>query len=467
MVPRPLNLVTPLRILHRFQPPPAPHWRCLLAAAVVVVTPLCGANAEPFAFPGAEGFGRFAAGGRGGDVYPVTNLDDSGPGSLRDAVSVGHRTVVFRVSGVIDLRTTLVISTSHLTIAGQTAPGDGICLRRHSLRIDGANDVIVRHLRVRPGPESGRAIDGIEVRRSHDIILDHCSVSWTIDEAMNTWHDTRNLTVQWCLIAEPLHRSTHPKGPHAYGASWGGVRASYHHNLFAHCTARSPSVAGQATERTVLMDHRCSVIFNWEHRSCDGKPESINVVNNYYKPGPATRDEVRRRLVLIDDTKARYGYDSRWFIAGNVLEGDAAISADNWRGVEHGGDTSEAANRAREPFPVAPVTTQSAADAYALVLRDAGATRPRRDAVDARIAREVETGRPAFGSGIIDRPEDVGGWPQLCSTAAPADTDDDGMPDDWERTHGLDPGNPADRNGHTIDAEYTTLEVYLASLAAS
>jgi len=219
--------------------------------------------AEPrLAFPSAEGFGRFATGGRGGEVVAVTNLNDRGPGSLREAVRAGNRTVVFHVSGTIGLQSDLLIEHSNLTIAGQTAPGDGICLRGRPLRLRGANDVILRHLRVRPGPEFGLAIDGIEVRGGRNIIIDHCSVSWTVDEAMNTWHGARDLTVQWCVIAEPLNRSVHPKGAHGYGASWGGENVSYHHNLFAHATARTPSVAGQARERTVLMDHRNSVIYN-------------------------------------------------------------------------------------------------------------------------------------------------------------------------------------------------------------
>jgi pectate lyase len=441
--------------------------RYLLAALLCACLPRLDLAAQPLAFPGAEGFGRFATGGRGGEVYAVTNLNDSGPGSLRDAVSVGNRTVIFRVSGTINLESDLMIRVSNLTMAGQTAPGDGICLRRHPLRLSGASNVIIRHLRVRPGPESGKAIDGIEIRNGHDIILDHCSVRWSIDEAVNTWHGAKNVTVQWCLIAEPLNRSVHPKGAHGYGASWGGENTSYHHNLFAHCTARNPSVAGQAKDHTINMDHRCSVIFNWEHRSCDGKPDSINVVNNYYKPGPATLPDVRRRIARIDDTKAAYGFDSLWHIEGNVVEGFPKISADNWAGgVDFEGQTSAALNRRREAFPVAPVATQPAAEAYRLVLAGVGATLPRRDALDARIVREVETGKVTFGNGIIDTPAQVGGWPELKSAPAPADSDGDGMPDDWEKARGLNPRDPSDRNAFTLDRDYTNLEVYLHRLSA-
>ncbi len=438
-------------------------WRAGLLLALLAPLP---AAPQTLAFPGAEGFGRFATGGRGGGVVAVTNLHDSGPGSLREAVSAGHRTVVFRVSGTIILESDLLIERSNLTIAGQTAPGDGICLRGRTLRLRNASDIVLRHLRVRPGAESGKAIDGIEVRGGRNIIIDHCSVSWTVDEGMNTWHGARDLTVQWCVIAEPLNRSVHAKGAHGYGASWGGENVSYHHNLFAHATARTPSVAGQARERTVLMDHRNSVIYNWAHRSCDGKPVSINVVNNYYKPGPATLPDVRRRIVRIDDTRAAYGYDSIWHIAGNVVEGFPAISADNWAGgVDLEGESSPARNRRAEPFPVAPVTPRSAAEAYELVLAGAGATRPRRDAVDTRVVTDTRRGGATFSNGIIDSPAQVGGWPELRSAPAPTDTDDDGMPDDWERARGLDPRDPADRHSLRLDPVHPALEVFLSELA--
>jgi pectate lyase len=434
-----------------------------LSRCFVLLFPFLLAAAEPpLAFPGAEGHGRFAVGGRGGEVYAVTNLNDAGPGSLRDAVSRGNRTVIFRVSGTIDLRSDLTISQSNITLAGQTAPGDGICLRKYPLRIDGANDVVVRYLRVRPGDEEKKPVDGIEVRDARNVILDHCSVSWSLDEGINTWHGAKNVTVQWCLISEGLNRNIH-YAPHAYGASWGGENCSYHHNLFAHCTARNPSVAGNAMHHTVNMDYRCSVVYNWEHRTCDGKPDSINVVNNYYKPGPATQPAVRRRIVRIDDTKPRYGFESFWYIEGNAIEGAPELTADNWKGgVEFEGGTSEAANRRRMPFPFAPVTTQPAAEAYRLVLKNVGARLPKLDAHDTRILREVETGTATYGKGIIDTQGQVGGWPELKSAAAPADTDNDGMPDAWEQAQGLNPRNPADRN--TLAGGYTQLERYLNSL---
>lgn len=434
---------------------------------VLVLCSALSSSAQPLAFPTAEGWGRFAKGGRGGEVYAVTNLNDDGPGSLRDAVSVGNRTIIFRVSGTIELKSILFVRQSNITIAGQTAPGDGICLRRFPLEIRDAHDVIVRYLRIRVGDEAGRALDGLEVREAENIIIDHCSVSWSSDEAVNTWHGTKNLTVQWCLISEPLHRSVN-RSPHGYGASLGGTRASYHHNLFAHCAGRNPSIAGGDHDHTEFMDYRNNVIYNWGHRSCDGKPKTINVVNNYYKPGPATRPHVRRRIARIDDNMARYkNFEPLWHIEGNVVEGKPKLSANNWNGgVDFQGNTTEAKNRQQTAFPFAPVETHSAAEAYKLVLANVGANRPTRDTIDTRILKEVVAGTASCGQqGIIDRQTETEGWPQLQSTPAPVDTDNDGMPDTWEQKQNLDPNNPTDRNGHQIDPSYSNLECYLNELA--
>ena len=436
-----------------------------LATLILASLPCFVTSAQPLAFPSAEGWGRFSTGGRGGQVYAVTNLNDDGPDSLRYAVWKGNRTVVFRVSGTITLESDLRIEQPHITIAGQTAPGDGICLRKSVLKINDTHDIIVRYLRVRPGNERGKALDGIEIRRSENVIIDHCSVSWTIDEAINTYHGTKNLTIQWCLISEPLNDS-HNYKPHGFGASWGGEHTTYHHNLFAHAAGRNPSVAGGDGPRAILMDHRNSVIYNWQHRSCDGKPESINVVNNYYKRGPATQPHVKRRLVRIDDTMAKYGFESVWHIDGNVLEGAAEISANNWLGVEFQGNTNASKNGSTKPFPTAPVVTQPAGEAYGLVLENVGAKRPKRDTLDARILREVATGTARFGNnGIIDSQDEVGGWPHLASSPAPDDADGDGMADSWEAAHGLDSKSADDRNATTLNPPYTNLGVYLNSLA--
>lgn len=432
----------------------------LAFALLLAVAPLL--PAVP-AFPGAEGAGANTTGGRRGRVIAVTNLADAGPGSLREAVeAAGPRIVVFRVSGIIDLRSDLVVRHPRITIAGQTAPGDGICLRGRSLRIEGASDVVIRHLRIRPGASAGEPVDGVEVRQSQNVILDHCSISWSVDEALNTWHGVKDITVQWCLISEPLDRSVHPKGAHGYGASLGGENGSYHHNLFAHATARNPSVAGNRDHHTVNMDFRCSVIYNWQHRTADGKPNNVNLVNNYFKPGPATVDAARRRIARVDDSQAAYGFKSRWHIAGNVIEGAPELSADNWAAgvvLDRGVKLAEA--RSIEPFAVAPVTTEPAAEAYVRVLREAGATRPRRDAVDARILAEVAAGTATHGRGIIDSTDQVGGWPEYRSVPAPLDTDHDGMPDAWERRHGLDPADPADGHGDPDRDGYTNVEEFL------
>ena len=441
-------------------------WASMLFAMLLGMT--TSAADKPLAFPTAEGWGRFATGGRGGEVYAVTNLNDSGPSSLRDALSMGHRTIVFRVSGTIQLKSLLLLDKSHITIAGQTAPGDGVCLRGCPLLIRGTNNVIVRYLRIRVGDEFGKPVDGLEVRDSENVIIDHCSVSWSSDEAINTWHGTKNLTVQWCLISEPLHRSVN-YGPHGYGASLGGENTSYHHNLFAHCAGRNPSIAGGDHDHTTQMDYRNNVIYNWLHRSCDGKPKSINVVNNYYKPGPATRPHVRRRIARIDDNMAKYGnFEPRWYIEGNVVEGEPALTGDNWSGgVDFQGNTNEAKNRQRAPFPFAPIKTHSASEAYKIVLADVGANRPVRDAIDTRVLKEVSAGTASRGEkGIIDRQDEAGGWPVLQNAPAPVDTDGDGMPDAWEKQHGLDSSNAADGNGCCVDNDYTNLESCLNEMAS-
>lgn len=422
-------------------------------------------RAETLAFPSAEGFGRFALGGRGGEVYAVTNLNDSGPGSLRDAVSAPDRTIIFKISGTIELQSDLMLTHPRITIAGQSAPGDGICLKKFPLRISKTNDVIVRYLRVRPGTDSKQPVDGIEAQESTNVIIDHCSVSWSQDEGINTWHGCKDITVQWCMVAEPLNKA-YNRGAHAFAATIGGVNASFHHNLFAHCTARNPSVGGNHKYKTENADFRCNLIYNHGHRSCDGKPHSINIVNNYYKPGPATSKGVKRRIVRIDDAKKGYGFLPVWHIEGNQIEGAPDLAADNWKGgVEFDGATNALDNRSLQPFPFAPVMTQSADQAAKLVLENVGATRPRRDAVDKRIIHEVRTTTATFGeSGIIDSQAEVGGWPELKSAEAPPDSDGDGMPDTWELAHKLDPKNSADGKQLAPDG-YSHLEHYLNHLA--
>ncbi|MBI5693805.1 MAG: pectate lyase [Verrucomicrobia bacterium] len=419
------------------------------------------------AFPGAEGFGKYTLGGRGGRVIEVTNLNDRGPGSFREAVlATGPRTVVFRVSGTIALESEVKIRTPYLTIAGETAPGDGICLKNYQLNFD-TQHLIIRYLRVRPGDEKGKEQDAFGGQGDH-ILIDHCSVSWGVDETLSI-NKASNLTVQWCMVTESLTRSLHKKGNHGYGGLWGGPGGSWHHNLLAHHSSRNPRASGNADSG--LMDYRNNVVYNWGFNSAyGGELWPRNWINNYYKAGPATSANVRHRIFLQKDPRGRM------FAAGNLVEGFPAISADNWRGgidFAPDGEATEATLRVDRPFVVAPVATQSAAEALVAVLAEAGCSRVR-DAVDARIVEEVRTGTARFGEtyagggkGIIDSQRAVGGWPVLRSLPAPVDTDHDGMPDEWERRHGLDPLNPADGAQSSNPGEYTNLERYLHSLLPS
>ena len=452
-----------------------------------------GVRAQPIAFPGAEGFGRFATGGRGGEVYVVTNLNDSGPGSLRAGVtgrstSSPPRTVVFAVSGTIYLQSTLRITVGNLTIAGQTAPGDGICLAYRPLDISNSSNVIIRFLRVRLGDVAGVENDAFSSRYATNVIIDHCSFSWSVDETSSTYDNT-NLTLQWCFITESLRDSVHSKGAHGYGGIWGGLGATYHHNLIAHHDSRNPRFNGARTHGTdgELVDMRNNVIYNWRGNSTyggeptdTGLPGRHNMVNNTYKPGPATLSGARQYRIL-DPSRNTIAADaglpslSLFHVAGNWTTASSTVTADNWNGGVQVISSSEfPAIRSDTPFDAPAVLTQTAQNSYPLVLAHAGCRLPARDPIDTRIAAEVVDGTVTFhGSknnypGIIDSQADVGGWPTLASTPAPADSDADGMPDAWELARGLDPADPADRNG-VPDATtgYTHLELHLNELAAS
>lgn len=417
------------------------------------------------AFPGAEGFGKYTVGGRGGQVYEVTSLEDSGPGSLRAAVeAAGPRIVVFRVSGTIPLESSIKIRNPYITIAGQTAPGDGICLQNFSLEIS-ADEVIVRYLRVRPGDSSGKGLDALAGSNCRNVIIDHCSASWSVDECVSLYSCVSNLTVQWCLISESLYQSVHVKGHHGFGGIWGGNNASWHHNLLAHHSSRNPRIAGkQPVVQTV--DLRNNVIYNWGYNSTYGGDGDVrvNLINNVYKPGPATRKNVCTRIANPSEGDGQ----QRWWLHGNLVVGSSEVTADNWLGLHpNSGDTVDMF-RTDRPFEAAPVTTQSAEEAYELVLENVGATLPRRDPVDARIVEEVSTGTAQFGEtyegggkGIIDSPQAVGGWPELKSQSAPADGDHDGMPDAWETRYKLDPAQAGDGSADADGDGYTNMEEYL------
>ncbi len=425
------------------------------------------------AFPGAEGYGRFAIGGRGGQVIAVTTLNDSGPGSLRAAVEAdGPRTVVFRVGGTIKLDSKLVVRNPYLTVAGQTAPGDGICIRGYTFGCLGAHDVVLRHLRIRVGDEAKLTMDGTGFASTDHAIMDHCSISWSIDEAVSS-RGAGNITLQRCLIAEALniadHKKYEPGKGHSFAASISGSVGSFHHNLLAHCAGRNWSLAGglnRGGQFAGRLDIRNNVVFNWEHRTTDGGAKSVTFVNNFYLPGPATRV-----FHLVKPDAGSPTDPQQYFISGNVMADRPQYDADNWA---HGGVIVDAALIPRikltEPFCESHVTTTSAIEAHDDVLRDVGANFHQHDAVDLRILSDVKLRRAtATGSrgklpGIIDSQADIGGWPELRSGTPPTDTDHDGLPDDWERSHGLNPNDAADASRDIDGDGFTELENYLNSL---
>ncbi|UCD52845.1 MAG: hypothetical protein JSW27_09435 [Phycisphaerales bacterium] len=434
----------------------------LLLSFWFAVSPASGT----LAFPGAEGFGAHAVGGRGGTVLFVTNLNDAGRGSLRAAVETeGPRTVIFQVSGTIALKSTLAIRAPYITIAGQTAPGDGICLKDRGLAI-AADHVIVRHLRCRPGDNTESEPDALSISAGQNIIVDHCSASWAVDETLSasTRGDLGNLTVQWCIISESLNASSHHKGNHGFGSlirgGWGNGY-TFHHNLYAHHRARLPR-PGNYNSQTLdpnglILDFRNNVIYNWggdaAGYNADGSNgvDSItrmNFVGNYYQSGPDSRGT----LAFSESTPTAQAY-----FADNAMNGH--IPDDPWSLVVFRGFSDEDLARYQQaiPIPVAAVDTDDAMTAYERVLAEAGATLPARDSVDARV---VASAREGTGH-IIDDEDEVRGWPPLASTRAPKDADRDGMPDQWERRHGLSSTDAEDRNADDDQDGYTNLEEYL------
>lgn len=439
------------------------------------MTPILESNVP--AFPGAEGAGAHVEGGRWGRVIEVTHLGDRGPGSFRAAVeAAGPRTVVFKVSGVIHLESPVIIEHPKLTIAGQSAPGEGIVISGHTTTIN-AEDVIVRYLRFRRGnlEDEDDALNA--VHSPGNIIIDHCSFSWGLDENVSFYRYMKpmgdgehkklpieNVTIQWCISSEALNKFNH-----AFGATWGGRNVSFHHNLFANNTGRIPSI-GWGDH----VDFRNNVLFNWRHRTIDGGDATsmINIVGNAYKAGPATNEGPLEYRIAKPEVFRDYGERSkpgRWYIQDNHVFGYPEITEDNWAGgVQYDGAPSEAAKREKietgrnaEPVPAPSITEHDALEAYELVLGQAGAVLPKRDSLDARTVKEVRSGKPTFGNGIIDTPEDVGGLPEYRSIPAPVDDDHDGIPDAWERRHGLDPTDPADYMDDPDQDGYTNLEEFL------
>lgn len=437
------------------------------------------------AFPGAAGGGMYSFGGRGGKVYVVTSLDDAGPGTLREACNaIGPRTVVFNVAGVIHLKNRIRIRAPYITIAGQTAPGDGVCVRGATVCID-THDVVIRHMRFRRGEtDVTNRDDSLGGNPVGNIIIDHVSASWGLDENMSMYRHmykpkgeeqekklpTVNITIQWSISSEAFDTYNH-----SLGSTIGGHHCSFHHNLWACNAGRNPSIGMDGGFNFVN-----NVVYNWRHRTVDGGDQKsrYNIINNYFKPGPATPETAIRSRVLRPD--GRRGPDKtsprEWgqaYVAGNVVEGNNKVSEDNWAGgVQIDGDDDPTVIlprvRSQKPFEMPEVPTQSAAEAYADVLDNAGATIPRRDAVDQRIIENVRKGTVtnADRQGIVTDISQVGGYPEYKGEPV-RDTDQDGMPDHWETAHHLDPRDPRDATADRDGDSYTNVEEYINGLRPS
>ena len=434
-----------------------------------------------------EGGGAAVTGGDGGSIYRVSRLDDvidastglPQAGTLRYAVSqTGARRVVFTVSGTIHLTSELRIKAGNLTIDGQSAPGDGICIADYPLVIN-ANNVIVRYVRVRLGDVSNTEYDAVSVNNSTGVVLDHLSCSWSVDECVSCYGNT-DFTMQYCIVSESLRHSVHGKGSHGYGGIWGGTNASFHHNLLAHHDSRNPRFDHSYVNNTCFgpIDYVNNVVYNWGDNSTYGgegytQARKINMVNNYYKYGPATSSSKRTRLV---DPTVSCSYCSdghtlipgKFWLAGNYMYQSEGVTNDNWQGSTQKGSNVRA--QARWTEGLTPLEhEQTAEQAYETVLDKAGCSL-HRDAVDMRIIEEVRNGKYTYkgsngsSNGLIDTQSDVGGWPELQKADRPLDTDYDGIPDAWENEFGLNPNDPLDAREISLVTGFTNMEVYMRHL---
>jgi len=452
------------------------------------------------AFPTAEGYGRFARGGRGGRVIEVTNLQDYDeakgdaviPGSLRAAVEAeGPRTIIFRVSGLIHLKKPCAVHNPYCTIAGQTAPGDGICLADYGSGAFATHDVIIRYLRYRIGDAAHKAMDGAGFGSCDNCIMDHCSISWSSDEGTSS-RNAKNITFQRNIVAEALHHGPHYRAndrtkleTHAFAGSISGNIGSYHHNLLADCTDRNWSLAGglnQSGTYAGLLDIRNNVVYNWTARTTDGGVRELNYVNNYYKPHAP--NPFVKWLLKLDALNPSWGTES-YYMTGNVLEG-YVNETNNWAAFQNGPAIEKQVRVDHELYP-SYVKTQTAREAYTNVLANVGANFPKSDAIDLHILKDVRNGTaeftgtrgPTYGdrpspnfAGIIDTQTDdksaAGSpnfpWPDYKTYNVPADSDHDGIPDDWEKAHNLNPNDASDANKDSNGDGYTNLEKYLNSL---
>lgn len=443
------------------------------------------AASDVIAFEGADGGGKYVTGGRGNTVYVVNSLVDDvtnpEPGTLRFAINQkGERIIIFTISGNIELDGNLEITEGNLTIMGQSAPGDGICISGYPVSIN-ADNVILRFLRFRLGDERGREADALGVMDGHkDIMIDHCSCSWSTDECVSIY-GVSNITLQYCFITESLRISVHGKGKHGYGGIWGGTNASYHHNLFAHHDSRNPRFDHEYVDRSCHgpLDFVNNVVYNWGANPAYGgesvgEVRKINFVNNYYKPGPATKNKsrfVEPWTSCSNCSPLGSVIPPKIYLAGNCLDGSSTVTEDNWKGSSVVTDAVKATTRWTEGLtPMA--CEESAEEAYETVLAKAGCSL-NRDAIDTRIVGEVRngtytyTGSKGSTNGLIDTQKDVHGREVEYKTYdKPQDTDGDGIPDDWESANGLDPNNSADAKTTSLKAPYMNIEVYLNSKVA-
>ena len=465
----------------------------VLAAMLIMSASAFSAESKIPAFPGAEGGGMWTTGARGSqycEIYHVTKLTDDGTeGTFRQAVSQDNRVIVFDIAGNIELKSSLKIKSNNLTILGQTAPGGGVCIKDAPVFISGSN-IIMRYMRFRLGTKNG--IDGDALgggNNAENLIIDHCSASWSTDEVLSIYA-VRNLTVQWCIIANPLDYSIHDEGEgiqhHGFGGIWGGVNSSYHHNLVANCVSRYPLVGTSETVASFqggadtdgLLDIRNNVMYNWKNESSHGGQNGmrVNLVNNYYKEGPASK-QLNRFYKMLEGSGAG---DPSWgtdiAVIGNYYDPRSmsaavmTINGDNKQGVfsNNAGrfkifDYSDNDPSHGQYIKDYPITTQTAADAYESVLKYAGANRSR-DVVDNMVLEGVKTRTAKFGeNGIINSPEEMGGWPELFGSAK-ADYDGDGIPDIWEDENGLNKYDAADAV-YLNSSGYLNIEEYANSLA--
>lgn len=439
-----------------------------------------------------RGAGAGTTGGEGGMVYRVTKLtDERDPatgqavtGTLRYACSQkGPRVIVFTVAGTIYLQSELKITEGDLTIAGQTAPGDGICVAGYPVTVNKANNVIIRFMRFRMGDINKFEGDAFGCNNSDHVVIDHCSMSWSTDECVSCYGNT-NFTMQYCFISESLTKSVHIKGDHGYGGIWGGQNATFHHNLLAHHSSRNPRFDHDYVNTLAgPIDYINNVVYNWGGNSTYGGEGStkggggrkINFINNYYQPGPATSTKTRLMQVWgsCDNCAKSPGgsiIQPLVYLSGNVMKSSADVTADNWKGFTYSGNATEAKTRVdtRYTFTNAYTNEETAEQAYQNVLAKGGCSLVR-DLLDEQLVKDVTSlsyvhnGSNGSKNGLIDSQKDAGGWPELKGVKK-ADVDVDGIPDEWEEAHGLDAGNNKDASTKTLVSGRTNMEVYLCDI---